>query len=778
MTVYRFGPFLLDAARRELSRDGRAIGLTPKAFDLMVYLIEHRQRAVGRDELISGVWGRVDVSDNVLDQIVLRARKALADLDSERQYIATRPRFGFAWVAPVTVETADDSPAAATRPIVQNMDPDTHRSTRHLPLRWLSLIGLLIISLWVGHGTVQAPAFSSAPIAAPTTDSSTLVLPMEISAAEQVDWARLGLMDAVAHRLRAAGLDTLPSDNALAFLRGHAEGADDPDLSARARQIGVTQLVRGSATQSATGWRVALQMQRADRRPLDVVVEVGQALEAARLAADQLALALQLTPSDPAPIDDAGLGLRLQQIDAAVLGDALDIAEQWLDQLSAEQRNDPRVQLRAATLTFRRGQLDAAQGQFDRLLASVSAADDPHLRANVLNASGNLALRRGDPAEAERRAEQAVALLGALPPSSELGRALTGRAIARSTQAQFDRAVSDFAQARVVLEAVGDRLAAARVEVNLGILEARRDRYAEAEPLLAQASERLAGFNDLTNELYAQVTLAQVRLGLLRPAAALLAADRLAELCEREPNRERRRYANLTRVQVLAANGRLRAAAALLDEVRNEANAEGDIVLLGVAQSITAAWALADDPQRAAREAQASLNSPWQDEGPRQFAATWRVLLRSRIDSADPVAAEATQQGFEAWASSTASPAILVNLSLARAEWAAARGDQQAAEQAFVQAISAAEASRLPAELLEVVESYANWLLGQNRISEAVAVIGRSSGFAEREFRAALLAARLYQALGQTEAWQRSLAQARSLAGERTLPSHHAAATH
>jgi DNA-binding winged helix-turn-helix (wHTH) protein len=101
MPAYRFGPFLLDTARRELLRDGAAVELPPKAFDVIVYLLEHRDRAVGRDELIAGVWGRVDVSDNVLDQIALRARKALGDVSEPRRCIATRPRFGFAWVAQV-----------------------------------------------------------------------------------------------------------------------------------------------------------------------------------------------------------------------------------------------------------------------------------------------------------------------------------------------------------------------------------------------------------------------------------------------------------------------------------------------------------------------------------------------------------------------------------------------------------------------------------------------------------------------------------------------------
>src|SRR5690606_24332153 len=75
----RFGDFVLDRATRELSRGGERIALPAKAFDCVVYLLEHRGRAVGRDELIAAVWGRADVSDSVLSQTVLHARRALDD---------------------------------------------------------------------------------------------------------------------------------------------------------------------------------------------------------------------------------------------------------------------------------------------------------------------------------------------------------------------------------------------------------------------------------------------------------------------------------------------------------------------------------------------------------------------------------------------------------------------------------------------------------------------------------------------------------------------------
>jgi DNA-binding winged helix-turn-helix (wHTH) protein/tetratricopeptide (TPR) repeat protein len=98
---YLFGEFELNPASRELLRHGQPVALRPRSLECLVYLIEHRDRAVGRDELISAVWGRVDVSDTVVAQTLLRARKALDDTGNQQVMIRTLPRFGYRWVAPV-----------------------------------------------------------------------------------------------------------------------------------------------------------------------------------------------------------------------------------------------------------------------------------------------------------------------------------------------------------------------------------------------------------------------------------------------------------------------------------------------------------------------------------------------------------------------------------------------------------------------------------------------------------------------------------------------------
>ena len=91
--IHRFGDFRLAPAARSLHRGGEELTLPAKAFDCIVYLVEHRERAVGRDELIAAVWDKIDVSDGVLGQTILVARRALDDTGREQTMIRTLLRF-------------------------------------------------------------------------------------------------------------------------------------------------------------------------------------------------------------------------------------------------------------------------------------------------------------------------------------------------------------------------------------------------------------------------------------------------------------------------------------------------------------------------------------------------------------------------------------------------------------------------------------------------------------------------------------------------------------
>lgn len=98
---YRFGNYRLVAAARELWRDAELVATPRLVFDCLLHLVENRSRAVGRDELVAAVWGRVDVSDGQVNQLMLRVRRTFGDGAEMQNPIRTVPGFGYRWVVDI-----------------------------------------------------------------------------------------------------------------------------------------------------------------------------------------------------------------------------------------------------------------------------------------------------------------------------------------------------------------------------------------------------------------------------------------------------------------------------------------------------------------------------------------------------------------------------------------------------------------------------------------------------------------------------------------------------
>jgi TolB-like protein len=110
---FRFENLVLDAGRRELQRDGAPVAIEPQVFDLLLYLVENRDRVVSKDDLLNAVWhGRI-VSESTLTTRINAARRALGDSGEVQRLIRTLPRKGFRFV----VEVQDDPAPAAREPV-------------------------------------------------------------------------------------------------------------------------------------------------------------------------------------------------------------------------------------------------------------------------------------------------------------------------------------------------------------------------------------------------------------------------------------------------------------------------------------------------------------------------------------------------------------------------------------------------------------------------------------------------------------------------------------
>jgi len=111
-SVYEFGPFRLDAAEHLLLRDGAAVPLTPKAFDLLLALVERHGHLLEKDELLKKVWPDTFVEEANLASNISQLRKALGDGENGHRYIETMPKRGYRFVA--SVNKVEDEGAEPT----------------------------------------------------------------------------------------------------------------------------------------------------------------------------------------------------------------------------------------------------------------------------------------------------------------------------------------------------------------------------------------------------------------------------------------------------------------------------------------------------------------------------------------------------------------------------------------------------------------------------------------------------------------------------------------
>src|SRR5437762_6223264 len=130
--LYRFGQFVLDSRKRTLSRADSPVSLTPKAFDVLLFLAQNPNRLVTKEELLQAVWGDTFVEEENLTQYISHLRKALGDNSEDTRLIVTIARKGYQFTADVTVaEAADTAIQAAV-----HLKSPANEAVPKAPRRW------------------------------------------------------------------------------------------------------------------------------------------------------------------------------------------------------------------------------------------------------------------------------------------------------------------------------------------------------------------------------------------------------------------------------------------------------------------------------------------------------------------------------------------------------------------------------------------------------------------------------------------------------------------
>ena len=105
---FHFADYVLDTDRRELRLRSELIAVEPQVYDLLLYLVENRDRVVTKDDLVASVWGGRVTSDATLTSRIYAVRKAVGDSGQHQKLIRTIPRKGLRFVGEIHTPSTDD----------------------------------------------------------------------------------------------------------------------------------------------------------------------------------------------------------------------------------------------------------------------------------------------------------------------------------------------------------------------------------------------------------------------------------------------------------------------------------------------------------------------------------------------------------------------------------------------------------------------------------------------------------------------------------------------
>src|SRR5262245_29270873 len=136
--LYRFGQFTLDSRKRTLFRADSLVSLTPKAFDVLLFLVKNPNRLVTKEELLQSVWGDTFVEEGNLTQYISHLRKALGDNSEDARLIVTIARKGYQFTANVTfAEPGNTAKQAVVQiPATETSPAHTDETVSRAPRPW------------------------------------------------------------------------------------------------------------------------------------------------------------------------------------------------------------------------------------------------------------------------------------------------------------------------------------------------------------------------------------------------------------------------------------------------------------------------------------------------------------------------------------------------------------------------------------------------------------------------------------------------------------------
>ncbi len=385
----RFADVVIDPGTREVRRGSEVVPVQKRVFELLAYLIENRDRAVGKDELQERIWPGMIVTETALTRAVMKARRAVGDDPTRQAVIRTVHGHGYRFVASLEPDSGD---AVAAKPV----PPRSRRSnTAWGAVGTIALLGLVAAAALLSFNSGNAGGIRIA------------VLPVvDRTGDPDLGWAALGLMS-YANRLFAEGVagDTVPARSVMAQAESVPDDPDTASLQDLRKSLGASHLVRGIL--SRQGDRLTLEYR--------VVHEQGGGPAASVSGTQPTELAREMTQSVISSLPGSGLRRDFRTVsgdpfvnEAYARGLALQLkgevarARDYFS-VAVSQEPDlfwPRYEL---ALTMRdMGELDAARENLEALAASTARSPDMEMRAAANNALAQVFWRQREYARADQ----------------------------------------------------------------------------------------------------------------------------------------------------------------------------------------------------------------------------------------------------------------------------------------------------------------------------------------------------------------------------------------
>ena len=250
---YEYGPFRLDPAEHRLTRDGIPVPLAPKAFELLIFLVQNPGRLLSKEQIMQTLWPGSFVEEANLTVSISLLRRVLGEKDGNVRYIETIPKKGYRFIAPVkegssTDATVPEKDASGYAPVAQSLPVSTDPSGALVPpeptrgeqnsagspqmvsspaffsarSRKIAVLTLIILGFLVATGVYIAhrkAAASSEHL--PTTQRSLAVLPLRnLKQNPQDEFLSFSLADAVITRLGPVSSLTVRPSSAVEIYKG------------------------------------------------------------------------------------------------------------------------------------------------------------------------------------------------------------------------------------------------------------------------------------------------------------------------------------------------------------------------------------------------------------------------------------------------------------------------------------------------------------------------------------------------------------------------------